>query len=126
LITASGQPLQLTVKRGDTLSPNQLPPSRLFALSRSRKRERGERTIHPQTQTCHSPAPVGVSAGLESALSAISVHVPENVDTLHKIFVSEAKPRRRKKRFTLLVSNHLSKKNFLIFAESSPKFPRVF
>jgi hypothetical protein len=34
-----------------------------------------------------------LSAGLESALSAISVHVPESVDTLHKIFVSEAKPR---------------------------------
>jgi hypothetical protein len=36
---------------------------------------------------------VAVSAGLESALSAISVHVPEDVDTLHKIFFSEAKPR---------------------------------
>jgi hypothetical protein len=95
LTTASGQPLQLTVKRGDTLSPNQLPPSRQLALSRSKKRERGERATHPQTQTCHSPAPVAVFAGLESALSAISVHVPENVDTLHKIFVSEAKPRRR-------------------------------
>jgi hypothetical protein len=89
--------LQLTVKRGDTLSPNQLPPFKLLALSRSKKRERGERTIHPQTQACHSPAPVAVSADLESALSAISVHVPEDVDTLHKIFVSEAKPRERER-----------------------------
>jgi hypothetical protein len=40
---------------------------------------------------------VAVSAGLESALSAISVHVPKDVDALHKIFVREAKPRERKR-----------------------------
>jgi hypothetical protein len=71
-----------------------VPPSRLLALRRGKKRERerGKNNPPPKLDLL-PPAPVAVSAGLESALSAISVHVPENVDTLHKIFVSEAKPR---------------------------------
>jgi hypothetical protein len=39
---------------------------------------------------------VAISAGLESALSAISMHVPKDMDTLHKIFVSEAKPKEKR------------------------------
>jgi hypothetical protein len=61
-------------------------------VTERKERERRENTL-PKTQTCHSPAPVAVSASLESALSAISVHAHKDVDTLHKIFVREAKPR---------------------------------
>jgi hypothetical protein len=55
------------------------------------------------------PAPVAAFARLESALSATSVHVPENVDSLHKIFVSDAKPRRRKKERMVALRPHTSK-----------------